>query len=282
MLLGASAAGLEQHPESVPQNERVMLAAVSRDDTTLVGGLSSSRWTGRGTVYVEPMAWITESGEWRSIPCDYSYRDTCKKFEREYLSKAHTYTVVSADGRGASVQSAPVKLSECADYTGTGTYSGASISGSAIAASSTDMFAEGEAPRLLDKAEAAPIRQALATLVPGKLDPTLHLRLYSLQLEGKNLIVLQWSTADFIDKPQERSVKHIFGIGTLSEGHFQLLRWKQDTEDEDERILGTIRLKSGREFLITTACDPESQRFRVYGIREDKLKMVYEGGGSSC
>jgi len=119
-------------------------------------------------------------------------------------------------------------------------------------------------------------------LAPSKLDPTLHLRFYSLQLEGKDLIVLQWSTADFIDKPQERSVKRIFAIGTLSQGHFNLLHWKQNTEDEDERILGTLRLKNGREFLVTTACDPESQRFRVYGIRDGKLTMVYEGGGSSC
>jgi hypothetical protein len=29
-------------------------------------------------------------------------------------------------------------------------------------------------------------------------------------------------------------------------------------------------------------CDPESQKFRVYGIRGGKLTMVYEGGGSSC
>ena len=85
------------------------------------------------------------------------------------------------------------------------------------------MFAESEGPRLLDGAEAAPIRKALTSLVPSKLDPTLHLRFYSLQLEGKDLVVLQWSTSDFIDKPQERSVKHIFAIGAV-------MRVRQDTD----------------------------------------------------
>jgi hypothetical protein len=102
------------------------------------------------------------------------------------------------------------------------------------------------------------------------------------RLEDKDLVILQWSTTDFIDKPRERSLKRVFAIGTMEQGRFHLLHWKENTEDEDERILGTIGLKSGREFLITTVTDPESQRFRVYGIRDGKLAMVYSGGGSSC
>ena len=103
-----------------------------------------------------------------------------------------------------------------------------------------------------------------------------------MRLEDKDLVIVQWTTADFIDKPDERSTKRIFAIGSMDQGRFHLLHWKQNTEDEGERVIGTIRLRSGREFLITTAIDPESQRFRVYGIRNGKLAMVYSGGGSSC
>lgn len=259
-----------------------MLLAASRDDSVLTGGLGSGRWTGRGTVVVEPLARITPEGEWQSVPCDPNHPATCRKFERDYLSKAHTYTVISTDGRGATVQAAPTKLDECSDFIGTGTYSGAPIAKAAIAASSTEPFVDSEPPRLLDKEEAAPIRKALTALVPAKLDPTLHLRIFSLRLEDKDLIVLQWATANFIDNPHERSTGYIFAIGSMDQGRFRLLHWKQNTEDEDERVLGTIRLKGGREFLITTVCDPESQKFRVYGILGGKLAMVYEGGGSSC
>ena len=63
---------------------------------------------------------------------------------------------------------------------------------------------------------------------------------------------------------------------------FHLLYWKQNTEDEDERLLGTIRLNSGHDFLITVVSDPEGHWYRVYGIRDGKLTQVYSGGGSSC
>jgi hypothetical protein len=61
-----------------------------------------------------------------------------------------------------------------------------------------------------------------------------------------------------------------------------VLHWKENTRDEEERLLGTIRLKRGREFLITVVTDPESHSFRVYGIRGGHLQLIYSGGGSSC
>ena len=283
LVLGISLQAVNQRPsQSSSEDKAVMLAAVSRDDSMLTGGLGSGRWTGRGTVVVEPLASLTPSGEWVSVPCDPSHPATCRKFERDYLSRPHTYTVISADGRGATVQATPIKLDECSFFIGAGTYAGASIANSAIAASSTELFDESEPPRLLGKEEGAPVRKALTVLVPGKLDPALHLRLYSLRLEDKDLVIVQWTTVDFIDKPGERSTKRIFAIGSMDQGRFHLLHWKQNTEDEDERVIGTILLKSGRGFLITTAIDPESQRFRVYGIRDGRLVMVYSGGGSSC
>ncbi len=74
----------------------------------------------------------------------------------------------------------------------------------------------------------------------------------------------------------------IFAIGALDKGQFRLLHWKQNTSDEDEVMLGTIHLTNGRDFLVTSVTDPEGQWFRVYGIQQGKLAMVYSGGGSSC
>jgi hypothetical protein len=47
-------------------------------------------------------------------------------------------------------------------------------------------------------------------------------------------------------------------------------------------VLGTIHMKSGRDFLITTVSDPDSQSFRVYGMVSGRLALIYSGGGSSC
>jgi hypothetical protein len=68
----------------------------------------------------------------------------------------------------------------------------------------------------------------------------------------------------------------------MDHGQFHLLQWKENTGDEDEVVLGTVRLTNGRDFLVTTVADPEGQWFRVYGIRDGKLVVVYSGGGSSC
>lgn len=53
-------------------------------------------------------------------------------------------------------------------------------------------------------------------------------------------------------------------------------------DDESELVLGTIHLKSGQDFLVTTVSDSESQSFRIYGMKDGLLTRVYFGGGSSC
>jgi hypothetical protein len=68
----------------------------------------------------------------------------------------------------------------------------------------------------------------------------------------------------------------------MQKHHFHLDFWKKNTVDESEQILGIIHLKSGRDFLLTTVSDPESHFFRIYGIRDGHLTLVFSGGGSSC
>ena len=283
LLLTISVMASSQHSVPTPvQDSGVMLAAVSRD--VRVFRMSLGVDTAKGPVYVEPLARLTPSGEWRSLPCfadtdgkHYLNPNACSEFEQEYLSKPHTYTVVSAEGRGATIDAAPTALSECFGYTGTGTYSGAEIRMSAIAASSIDFFSDSPPPQLLHGAAATPVLKAFAAVVPGGLDSSLNLKIFSLRLEGQDLVLVQRSYAE----PAGKSLKLIFAIGEVDQGQF-LLHWKQNTGDEDEVMLGTIHLTNGRDFLITTVSDPEGQWFRVYGIRQGKLAMIYSGGGSSC
>jgi len=60
----------------------------------------------------------------------------------------------------------------------------------------------------------------------------------------------------------------------MDQGGFRVLHWKRNSEQrEDERVLGTIHLQSGRDFLVTSVSDPESRSFRVYGIRDGCLAV---------
>jgi hypothetical protein len=285
LVLGASIAAWPQQSPSTPRLDAdVVLTAVSRDDGVLVGGIGLRRKLGPGKLIIEPLAKLDSSGSWRGFDCDGNHQDGCRKFEKEYLSKHHTYTVVSADGRGATVNAAPIRLDECFDYTGKGTYSGASIGGTAIAASSTEMFTTGSSARLLTDHEFAPIRKELSALIPSKFDSARELRIYSVYLEGQSFFVIQRAFQDYGYKPGYETVRLrlIFAIGAMHQGRFHLLQWKKNVDDENELVLGTIHLTNGRDFLITTVSDPESQSFRIYGISAGRLIVVYSGGGGSC
>jgi len=270
----------DEQAETAPSP--VMIAAVSRDISALRGGIGYGKRTKAGEVEVEPIAFLAASGEWEALPCTPGTGAGCRKFARQYLSKRHTFSVVSADGKGAIVTANPVVLSECYGYNGTGTYSGGHISKSAIAAaSSMDLFDTPPPLTLANLSEASQIRQALRPLAPQRLDSVEDLRLFHLQLENSDLLIVQRAYMDNID-PKNFTRKLIFGIGHVEKGRFVVLHWKQNTSDEQEEVLGTIRMMNGRDFLITTVSDPESQSFRIYGIHNGKLKLVFSGGGSSC
>jgi hypothetical protein len=149
---------------------------------------------------------------------------------------------------------------------------------SAIGASSIEFFSDSPPPQLIQDAAAAPFLKAFAAAVPGGLDSTLFLSVFSLRLEGQDLALLQRSYGAPAGKP----LKPIFAIGKMDHGRFQVLHWKENVDDEDEVMLGTVHLTNGRDFLIASVSDPAGQWFRVYGIRSGKLVMVYSGGGSSC
>ena len=272
---------------SVPENMEIMLTAVSRDESMLHGGIFSSKWTGSGRVTVEPLAYLTSSGEWSGMPCSSGSGKGCRKFEREYLNKRHIYTVVSADGKGGVIRANPTTLDDCFGYTCTGIYSGAVINNSAIASSSAEPFSDSTALRPLRKEESVAVRNALAALVPKRLDSTKELRLFALQLAGKDMFVVQRAFQDTVAGRPSSDItvprrEIIFLIGILEKGRFRVLHTKGKYTDEDERLLGLIHLKGGRDFLVTVVHNPESHSFHIYGLRDGHLALIYSGGGSSC
>lgn len=284
LLLVSLMASSQQPMPTSSHGSGVMLAAVSPD--ARMAGMGSGKKTAKDAAFVEPFARLTSSGDWQSLPCfadrdgrryDENQQAACAKFASEYLSKPHTYTVVSADGRGAAVNVPPTTLNECFGYTtAKGAYSGANIATSAIAASSIDFFSDSPAPHALPDAESRPFLKAFAAAVPGGLDSTSHLKVFSVQLEGQDLTLVQRSYVT------SGETKLIFAIGKMDQSRFQMLHWKENVGDEDEDVLGTVHLRSGRDFLITTVTDPEGQWFRVYGLGQGKLVRIYSGGGSSC
>lgn len=269
----------------------VMVVGVAHDNSIMGGGIGSSNFLPQGRVGVEPIAWITPAGDWKKISCVANtgpgFSQACKEFDRNYLSKPHDYTVVSADGNGTVVHVNRMKLDdECFGIGGQGTFSGGPIRSAAVAAESEANFITGTSARRLPEQEAQPIRRAFAAVVGKKLDSTEELRIYSVEIEGRSLLVVQRAFQDYADKPkfapgQHTNLDFILAIGEMGEGHFRLLHSKEEG-DENEQILGLVHLKSGQDYLVNTISHPEGDFFRIYGIRDGKLTMVFEGGGGSC
>jgi hypothetical protein len=284
---------LGQSAPSASSQSNVMIVSVAHDDSVATGGISSSGFLHAGKANVNPVAWLTPAGDWLEIECaempDGQPSEACPSFDRNYLSKPHTYTVVSADGKGSPVSVPRMSLDgECFGIRGRGSFPAGAIRNAAVGAESGDLFIDGPAARRLPESEAPTVRAALARRMGKKLDSTKELRVYALTLEGHNLVVIQRALQDYADKPEYRppnsppQLDFIFAIGEMVNGNFRLLHWKENTSDDNEQILDLIHLKNGRDFLVNTASDPETYSFRVYGIRDGKLAVVFEGGGGGC
>jgi hypothetical protein len=308
-LLSASIIVPAQQPDKgKAQSSNVMVVAIARDTSVYEGGTTSGTRMKGGTVAVDPLAWLTPSGDWKSIDCDFDRPEACARFDREYLKKAHIYSVVSADGRGAVIQIEKMSLTpqddpdSCFGYGGVGTYSGVPIAYATVAAESARPFIAGPSAKRFSEEEAEPIRKAFAesageklgetveryrTAGEEKIDPALGLRVYSVQLEGQELLVVQRALRDWQRRPEYLASKQdfhldsVFAVGSMSHGHFNLLYW-QRMEDGNQQLLGVIHLKNGKDFIVETVSDPETQFFRIYGIRDGKVSLVFEGGGGGC
>ena len=288
-------AAFTQQPKPVPPAhvDDVMVVAVAHENSVLGGGIGSGRNMPVGEVAVAPIAWISPAGNWKPIRCDEDHLADCKVFDTEYLRKPHRYTVVSADGRGSQVDVDKMTLTafelnpdECFGFGGQGVNTAPAVKYAAIAASSEDMFGPGLPARRIGGHEAESIQSALSFFVPQKLDSTQELRFYSITLEGQNLIVVQRAFQDYASrlefKPGHSNYKFIFGIGRMGGRGFEFLHWKENIEDDNEQILGLIHLKNGRDYLLTSTVDPETQHFRIYGIQNGTLSIVFETALQGC
>ena len=288
LLCAASAFGQSPAPASQESSKNTMIVGVAHDDSIMGGGISSSHFLPSGKVAIQPIAWLAPTGQWVKIACNGTDERACQRFDRDYLRKPHDYTVISADGLGAMVHVDRMELDhECFGFGGHGSFTGGPIQSAAVAAESGVLFAEGTSALRLPESDAQSIRKALAAAVGTKLDSTKELRVYSVSLEAHSFIVVQRAFQDYADKPEyapgsDTKLEFILAIGEMSEGHFRLLHWKENTGDDNEQILGLIHLKTGRDFLVDASSDPEGNSFRVYGIINGKLSLIFEGGGGGC
>jgi len=306
VVLGASVlAPAQQSDGRSDRGGNVMVVAAERDTNVNASGTTYGELLEKGKVAVSPLAWLTPTGEWKPIECDDDHADACKNFDREYLKKPHTYSVISADGRGATVKVETMKLApqddpdSCFGYGGDGTYSGAPIAYATVAASSAELFTAGALPKRLSEAEADPIRKALASSYWEKLEEavwvdwrtggakfesTLDLTISSIRVNGEELFIVKRDSEEERTDLNNRKyeLEPVFAVGRMDQGRFDLLYWQKVEGDENERLLGVIYLRNRRTYLVDTVSDPEGQHFRVYGIHHGKVNLAFEGGGGGC
>jgi len=278
----------ENQTDTPEHSERVMVVAVAHDASVNQAGISSSNFLAPGIASVKPIAWITAEGNWIQIDCTGDKPDACKKFDRTYLSHPHDYSVISADGQGSIVHVKRMNLDqECFGMGGLGQFRAGAIRSAAVAAEGADLFSVGSSAHQLTEYDAAPMRKALADAVGRKLDTTKELRVYSVNLEGHNLLIFQRAYQDWASKPAHAKTnspnfEFVFALGAMDNGIFKILQWKENTGDDNEQILGVIHLRGGHDFLVSASSDPEGYSFRVYGYRNGKLLIIFEGGGGGC
>ena len=274
---------------SAPAAPGVLLTAVSRDDAVLAGGISTGIRSPEGIATIEPIAWLTPDGFWQDLPCNYQWvtdadQARCRDFAAAFLSHSRQYTIVSADGFGATVQAPPSKLTHCNAYSVKGLYSGAKLRRTSLAASDPATFVPAQPLLPIEGQAYQRTLQAFVAVAPVHLDTLSGIRLYLLQAGGHRLIVVQRSFTDFASATPSvvPHVKFVFAIGHIVQGRFHILFWKTNTQEENEQVLGAIHLKNGGEFLVTSINSSEAQFFRIYALRNDSVQMVFSGGGSSC
>jgi hypothetical protein len=286
-----SATGLAQTVDQIDtpgRSEKVMVVAVAHDASVIRGGIGSSNFLAPGIASVEPIAWITAEGNWIQLDCTEGKPDACKKFDRTYLSQPHEYSVISADGQGTTVQVKRMGLDqECFGVHGRGKFNAGAIRSAAVAVESADLFSVGASAHRLTEPDSAPMRKALAGAVGRKLDTTKELRVYAVELEGHALLIFQrafqdWSSKPAYATPNPPEFEEVFALGSMDNGKLRILQWKENTGDDNEQILGVIHLRGGHDYLVSASTTPESNEYRVYGYRDGKLVIIFQGGGGGC
>lgn len=278
--------------EKKKDEAKTMVVAVVQDQALFTGAPepapAAGATPGTSRLRVFPVGEVSVSGNWLNLPCDPHHvgkkalpPKLCQKFSTEYLAKPHEYQVISAAGEGATVTSGAVRVDQCGIYFGRGSMSGAELHDTAIAAGKEVAFEHVDGWKPVPAESVKALMDEAIKLPPAKLDTTDHLEAFSLRLEGQDLVLLQ---RGFFQSGPGRSLRHklIFGLGKMENGQLQVMFWKANVDEELEQPVGIIRLKSGREFLVTSVRAPEGQWFRIYGVVGGKVVLILSAGGASC
>jgi hypothetical protein len=281
LVLNAQATTQGQSSASIHEKQATLLAVVN-DWAYKAGYTGGWHSAPPPNVPVELLAVVTASGDWidPTLHCRVGDNTGCSEFLEQYLNRAKDYTILTSPGRGSTVHVELVdKLDDCYGFSSTGSLSSSVTGDAAIASDHPTLFDTSPTWQSTSRSEIAIVRAGLLRLGPKKVKEFDGVQVRKIQIDGQMYFVAErHSTA-------HRSSGIVFSIGRINQGHFYLLRWNEEGgEDGDtiESALGVIRLKNGREFLLTTESDPEGQRFYAYGIRNGRLQIVFRGGGSSC
>lgn len=272
----------QSHPVPKTDEPIARLLAVAKDWAPIAGNVGGWPTASSPRVPVEFLAVVTVSGSWfdPTRMCAYDNASGCNDFLREYVNQSTDYTVITEPGWGISVHVSRVpKIGDCYGFSSEGLLSASEIGETAIASDVPGFFAVAPAWEVASPSQINIARKGLLRLGAQKIKSFDSVKVLAIRLEGNLYYVAERHS----EGDQERGI--VFAIGKISHGQFELLRWNPNGgEDGDtvESVLGVIRLKSGREFLITTESDPEGQRFYAYGIKDGRLQIVFQGGGSSC
>lgn len=263
--------------QSAEGEKGFLLAALTRDTGQLDGGINPYGQSKPGQAELEPFAFLSPTGSWSVLPCTSDGGATCRQFERDFLSMAHAYTIVSEDGSGARVTSLPTDLGECWDFVGKANYQGAPLLHGAIAAAQASEFDTPPPLNQLSASEISAFSSKLDSNALRKIGSLKAMRLYRTVLNGHELLILQQDLAQF--KFTDPASEPIFSIFVNARGRFQLAA---SSLDDEEEVFATLRTNSGLDFLVAVTHDSESQNFVIYQFRGGKLAVVFNGGGNAC
>ncbi len=271
-------------PSAPVRDERkARLLAVAKDWESQAGNVGAWPVAAAPKVPVEFLAMVSQSGHWSdpTTLCDEEHSSKCDLFLRNYVNYSASYRVITEPGWGVGITVHPVrKVDECYGFSSEGLPNSSQFGGTAVATDAPDLFVESPVIGSASPSEIGIVRSGLLRLGTSKVKSFGGIRVQKIRLEGSEFFVAQRHYSK--ERPESGIV---FSIGRINQGRFEVLRWNPDGgEDGDtvESALGVVRLKSGKEFLLTTENDPEGHRYYVYGIKNGRLEIVFKGGGSSC
>jgi hypothetical protein len=264
------------------QPQSTVIVALTRWKGLFGGGLMDDEYPTlpAGQLDMQVIGRLTPSGEWKKMPRNTDNPKLMAGF-KNYIAHTHTYTVVSAENHGEQIHSKPARWGECEDYSMDGVYVGQEFSKTAIAADAGDALVATPPLHRLTGKEVLAAQTALKALPKHKLHHVQRLELFSVVIGDRSFLILARGYQP--GHPDYDQYTALFAIGELINGAFHSVIWDNaKNNDEQEYPVGVIQDKAGHIYLIDTVTTPETQYFRVYGLRDGKLVVVFNSVPWGC